>query len=132
MQAWGSGDEKVAAKNLDLLFNAGRNEDQARDPDLPRRWQSKSSLGSGVAGPLFKKFHPHLTESVPQIGDLHPVTPGSFIAASVGSGALLPHTDVTSHPEVLLSDSKDILGCHLSSFLCLSETTRWRCRRGRP
>ena len=45
MEAWGSGDEKVAAKNCELLFNAGRSEDQARDLELPRRPQSKSSLG---------------------------------------------------------------------------------------
>ena len=30
MKAWGSGDEKVVAKNFELLFNAGRGEDQAR------------------------------------------------------------------------------------------------------
>ena len=58
MKAWGSNDEKVVAKNFELLFNAGRGEDQARDPDLPRRWQSKSSRGSGVGGPLLKKFPP--------------------------------------------------------------------------
>ena len=91
MKAWGSGDEKVVAKNLELLFNTVRSEEQAKDPALPRRWQSKSTLGSGVGGPLFKKFHPHLTESVPGVGDLHPMTPGSVIVASVGSGPQL-HT----------------------------------------
>ena len=100
MKAWGSGDEKVVAKNFELLLNAARSEDQAKDPQLPRRWQSKSNLGSGVGGPLFKKFHPHLTESVPQVGDLHPMTPGSVIVASVGSGPQLPHSDVATHPEV--------------------------------
>ena len=121
MKAWGGGDEKVVAKNFELLFNAARSEDQAKDPELHRRWQSKSNLGSGVGGPLFKKFHPHLTESVPGVGDLHPMTPGSVIVASVGSGPQLPHTDVDTHPEVLPSNSRDILGCHLSSLLCLSE-----------
>ena len=43
MKAWGSGDEKVVAKNFEVLFNAGRSEDQARDPELALRWQSKSS-----------------------------------------------------------------------------------------
>ena len=79
MKAWGSGDEKVVSKNFELLFNASRSENQARHLELP--------LGTGVGGPLFKKFHPHLTESVPQVGDLHPVTPGSVIVATVGSGA---------------------------------------------
>ena len=59
MRAWGSGDEKVVAKNFELLFNAGRSEEQARDPDLPRCWQSKGSLGLRVGGGgLFKKFQP--------------------------------------------------------------------------
>ena len=42
LKAWGSGDEKVVAKNFELLFNAVRSEEQAKDPGLPRRWQSKS------------------------------------------------------------------------------------------
>ena len=49
------------------------------------------------------------------------MTPGSVIVASVGSGPQLPHTDVATHPEVLPPNSRDISGCHLSSFLCLSE-----------
>ena len=121
MKAWSRSDEKVVAKNFELLFNAARSEDQAKDAELPRRWQSKSNLGSGVGGPLFKKFCPHLTESVPRVGDLHPMTPGSVIVASVGSGPQLPHTDVVTHPKVLPPKSRDISGCHLSSFLCLSE-----------
>ena len=51
----------------------------------------------------------------------HVWNPGSVIVASVGSGAQLPHADVATHPEVLRPDSKDISGCHLSSFPCLSE-----------
>ena len=121
MKAWGSGDEKVVAKNFELLFNTARSEEQAKDTGLPRRWQSKSTLGSGVGGPLFKKFHPPLTESVPGVGDLHPMTPGSVIVASVGSGPQLPHTDVATHPEVLPPHDREVSGCHLSSFLCLSE-----------
>ena len=121
MKAWGSGDEKVVSKNFEMLFNASRSEDQARDTELPRRWKSKSTLGSGVGRPLFEKYHPHLTESVPQVGDLHPVTRGSVIVASVGSGAKVRHSDVTTQPEVLSPDSRDISGCPLSSFLCLSE-----------
>ena len=121
MKAWGSGDEKVVANNFELLFNAARSEEQAKDPTLPRRWQSKSTLGSGVGGPLFKKFHPHLTENVPGVGDLHLMTPGSVIVASVGSGPQLPHNDVATHPEVLPPHDREVGARHLSSFLCLSE-----------
>ena len=49
------------------------------------------------------------------------MTPGSVIVASVGSGAQVPHTDVATNPEVLPPNNKDISGCHLSGFLCLSE-----------
>ena len=121
MKAWGSGDEKVVAKNFELLFNAARSEEPAKDPGLPQRWQSKSNLGSGVGGPLFKKFHPHLTESVPGVGDLQPMTSGSVIVASVQSGPQLPHTNVATHPEVLPPHNREVSGCQPSSFLCLSE-----------
>ena len=47
--------------------------------------------------------------------------PGSVIVASVGCGPQLPHTDVATQPEVLPPNSRDISGCRLSSFLCLSE-----------
>ena len=33
MKAWGSGDENVVAKNFELLFNAARSEEQAKDPE---------------------------------------------------------------------------------------------------
>ena len=122
MNAWGSGNEKVVAKNFELLFNTARSEEQAKDPALPRRWQSKSTLGSRVGGALFKKFHPHLTESVPGVGDLNPMTLGSVIVASgQRSGPQLPHTNVATHPEVLPPHDREVGDCHLSSFPCLSE-----------
>ena len=58
MKAWGGGDAKVVSQKFELAFNAAWSEDQARDVELPWRSQSKSSLGQGVKGPLFKKFHP--------------------------------------------------------------------------
>ena len=104
MKAWGSGDEKVVAKNFELLFNAARSEEQAKDPELPRRWQSKSTLGSGVGGPLFKKFHPHLTESVPGVEDLHPMTPGStFRLYSGGSGAARDGHEMTLRTQTIVA-----------------------------
>ena len=90
MKAWGSGEEKVLAKNFGLLFNTGRIEDRGRDLDLPRRWQSRT-------------------------------TPGSVSVASVARGSELAHTDVANRPEVLPPLDRDNSGCHLSSFLCLSE-----------
>ena len=66
------------------------------------------------------------------------MTPGSVIVASVGNGPQLPHSDVATHPEVPPPHSRDISGCHLSSFLCFLEDypvavqagTAWG-RRGR-
>ena len=52
-----------------------------------------------MGGPLFKNFHPALVEIVPEVRDLHPMTPGSVIEASVESGPQLPHTDITTHRE---------------------------------
>ena len=47
----GQGDEGVGqwrreygGKKFALLFNAGLSQEQATDPALPRRWQSKGSL----------------------------------------------------------------------------------------
>ena len=124
MKAWGSGDEKVVAKNLELLLNVGRSEDQARDCEILRRWQSKSSLGSGIGGALFKEFQSTLSKRVPQVGDFLAVTPSSVVVASLQSGAQFPHTDVPTQPEVLSSDSRSISGCHLSSFLCFYRELR--------
>ena len=42
--------KKSSQKIFELLFNASRSDDQAKDPELPRRWQSKSKLRSGVGG----------------------------------------------------------------------------------
>ena len=58
MRVWGFGDEKVLGKFFELLFNAGRSQQQARDPEHPGRWQSKSSLPQGVGwGPLQEVPH---------------------------------------------------------------------------
>ena len=43
-KAWGIGDEKVVAKNFQLVFNAGLSEEHAKDYALPRRWKSKGGL----------------------------------------------------------------------------------------
>ena len=132
MRAWGTGDEKFVGKNFELLFNAGLSEEHARDGKLSRRWQSKSSLGKGVGGPLFKNFQPPLVESVPEIGNLHGMTPGDVIMASNGSEPQLPHTDVATHPEAFPPHGRAVSGCHLNSFLCLSEEYPVRAMREAP
>ena len=84
----------------------------------------------GLRGALLQMFHPLLVESIPQVGNLHPMTPGSVIVASAGSWSQLPHTDVATHPGVLPPKDGDISGCHLSSFLCLSEEYQVQVKAG--
>ena len=84
----------------------------------------------GLRGALLQMFHPLLVESVPQVGNLHPMTPGSVIVASAGSWSQLPHTDVATHPGVLPPKDGDISRCHLSSFLCLSEEYQVQVKAG--
>ena len=55
MKAWGSVDGNVVAKTFELLFNAGRGEDQARHPDLRRRWQWQKLAGAGDHGAPFQR-----------------------------------------------------------------------------
>ena len=121
MKAWGSGDEKVVAKNFELLFNAARSEDQAKDPGLPRRWQSKSTLGSGVGGPLFKKFHPQPHRKCPWGWGPPPDDAGQRHCGECGEWAAAPphrrrHPPRGAPPP----HDREVSGCHLSSFLCLS------------
>ena len=63
--------------------------------------KAKPRRGKVWGAALFKKFHPPLMESVPEVGNLHPTTPRSVIAANIGSGPQLPHTGVATHPEAL-------------------------------
>ena len=58
MKAWGSGDEKVVAKNFELLFNAARSEDQAKDPKPPPALAKQEQLGVGGGGLSSRSSNP--------------------------------------------------------------------------
>ena len=73
---------------------------------------------------------PPLVESVPEVGKLHPMMPGSVIVAGIGTGSQLPHADVARGPEVLPPYDRDISGCHLRSFLCLSQEYQVQVQAG--
>ena len=105
-------------------------EEQARDPSLPRRGRSKGSLGQGVGVGGFQEIPPPLMESILEVRGLHPMTPGSVIVASAGSGPQLPHTNIATHPQVQPPCGRGISGCHMSSFLCLSEEYQVRVQAG--
>ena len=84
--------------------------------------KAKAPWGWGSGGLSSRSSAPPLLiQSVPEVGNLHQVTPGSSIVATVGSGAHVPHSDVAIHPEVLSPDSRDIPASNLSSLLSLSE-----------
>ena len=122
MKAWECGNKKVVAENFELLFNAGRSEDPASDPDIPRRWQSKSSLGSGVGGPLFKNFQPPPHQKCPSGWGPPPRDAGQCHRGECGEwGPAPPHR--CRHPprSAPPPDSMDISGYHVSSFLCLTK-----------
>ena len=57
-EGMGEWKRKLLNKSFEILFNTGLSGQQAKGPSLPRRWQTKGSLGKGVGGPLLKKFHP--------------------------------------------------------------------------
>ena len=50
MKAWGSGDEKVSAKNFELLFSAARSEEEAKDPALTGVGKARATWGRGWGG----------------------------------------------------------------------------------
>ena len=90
MKAWGSGDKKAVAKNFDLLFNQGGVKIKQGMPISPGVGKAKATWARGSGGLSSRSSTPPLTESVPEVGDLHVVTPGSVIVASVGVGPSSP------------------------------------------
>ena len=55
---WGSGDEKLVARNFELLFNGWRSEDQAKDPDLPPALAKQKLAWAGGQGAPFQEVPP--------------------------------------------------------------------------
>ena len=92
--------------------------------------KAKARWGRGCGSPFSRSSTPPLMKSVPKVGQLHPVTPGSIIVASIGGGSHVPRTDVASGPEVLPPYDRDISGCHPSSFPCFSEEYQVQVRAG--
>ena len=76
--------------------------------------------------PLLKKVSRNSEESVPPVGDLHPMGPEAVIVASVGSGRQLDHTDVATHPP----SDRYISRRHMTSFLYPSEVYQVQVEAG--
>ena len=74
-------------------------------------------------GALLKKATPRFVHCVPMVANFHSIMAGAVIVANAGSGPQLDHTNMSTPPEVPMSSppTRDICGCYLSSFLCLSE-----------
>ena len=95
---WGGGDQ--VPQHFDPVFNVKPFEEQGRDPTLPQRYPSKPSKTGGLAGALIKKFINSLQNHVPDpFEDLFEM-PYSVIVSGAESGDQLPHTDVSTAPDM--------------------------------
>ena len=129
MRAWGGGDKKVVGK-LWSCSTPARVRSRQGILNFPGVGNTKARRVKGWGRPLSRSYTPPLVESVAEVGKLHPMTPGSIILATSGSGPQLPHPDIATHPQALPPYNRHISGCHLSSFLCLSEEYQVRVQVG--
>ena len=87
---------------------------------LPQRYQSKPSQTGGLAGALIKKVMKSMQDRVPDpFEDLFEM-PCSVIVSGAESGDQLPHTDVSTAPDMLPPLDRHPSGCHISTFVAVS------------
>ena len=102
------------------MFNVKPVEEQRKDPILPQRYQSKPSKTRGLAGALIKKFINSMQDRVPDsFEDLFEML-CSVIVSAAESGDQLPHTDVSTAPDMLPPLDRHPSTCHISTFVALS------------
>ena len=86
---------------FDPVFNVKPVQEQRKDPTLPQRYHSKPSETGGLAGALIKNFINSMQNRVPNpFKDLFEM-PCSVIVSGAESGDQLPHTDVSTAPDML-------------------------------
>ena len=124
------GGRNQVPQHFDPVFNVKPVEEQRNDPTLPQRYQSKSSKTGGPAGALIKKFIQSMQERVPDpFEDLFEM-PCSVIVSGAESGDQLPHTDVSTAPDMLPPLDRHPSSCHISTFLALSPQYRLNIQAG--
>ena len=125
---WGAGNQ--VPQHLELVFNVKPVEEQGKDPNVPRRYQSKPSKTGGLAVALVKKIINSINDCVrdPFEGLLN--MPSSVIVSAAESGDQLPNTDVSTAPDMLPARDLTPSGCHIATFVALSPQYRINVQAG--
>ena len=125
---WGAGNQ--VPQHFDPVFNVKPVEEQRKDPTLPQRYQSKPSKTGGLASALITKFVNSINDRVPDPFEGLFDMPCSVIVSGVESGDQLPHTDVSTAPDMLPAPDRNPSSCHISTFVALSPQYRINVRAG--
>ena len=125
---WGARNQ--VPQHFDPVFNVKPVEEQRKDPTLPQRYQSKPSKTLGMASALIKQFINSINDRVPDpFEDLFDM-PCSIIMLGAESGDQLPHTDVSTTPNLLPPRDRNPSSCHISTFVALSPRYRINVQAG--
>ena len=112
------------------MFNVKPVEEQRKDATLPQQYQSKPSKTGGLAGALIKKFiHSMQDRILDPFEDLFGM-PCSVMVSGAASGDQLPHTDVSTAPDMLPLLDRHPSSCHISTFVALSPQYRLNIQAG--
>ena len=117
-------------QHFDPPFNVRPVEEQRKDPTLPQRYPSKPSKTGGLAGARIKKFINFMQEHVPDPFQDFFEMPCSVIVSVAESGDQLPHTDVSTAPDMLPPLDRHPSGCHISTFVVLCPQYRLSIQGG--
>ena len=124
----GGGDQ--VPHHFDPVFNVKAVEEQRKDPTLPQRYQSKPSETGGLTGALTEKFINYMQDRVPDPFEELFEMPCSVIMSGAESGDQLPHTDVSTAPDMLPPPDRHPSNCRISTFVTLSPQYRLNIQGG--
>ena len=125
---WAGGNQ--VPHHFDPVFNVKPVEEQRKDPALPQRYMSKPSKTSGMASALIKKIINSINDRVPDPFEGLFEMFCSIIVSGAESGEQLPHTDVSTAPDVLPPPNRYPSSCHISTFVALSPQYRNNVQAG--
>ena len=124
----GGGDQ--VPQYFDPLFYVKLVEKQRKDPTLPQRYMSKPTKTSGMAIALIKTFINGINDGLPdRFKDLFDM-PCSIIVSGAESGDQLPHTDVSTAPDIVPPPDRYTSSCHISTFVAPSPQHRINVQAG--
>ena len=115
---WAAGNQVL--KHFDPVFNVKPVEEQRQYPTLPERYQYKPTKTGGMASALVENFINSINDHVPDpFEDLFDMA-SSIIVSGAESGDQLPHTDVSTAPDMLPPPDRYPSSCHISTCVALS------------